>query len=327
MKAARRDFYEQGLTLAAQSRHAEAIGAYERALAERPDDVRVLFALGNTASVIGLGSAAEQFFRRVLAIEPGRLEALVNLANLLRAEGNHAAAKSLIEPALARAPDAAELWLTLGSIHRETGDRETATANYREAIRRNPDCAAALGNLADMLADDGDLAEAKTLYDRAVIRAPKDAQLKLNRAVLHLLNGELKEGWRDYAARLKVPGKAPVCDHGLKSWSGDTLKRTRLLVTAEQGVGDQIMFASLVPELAARACADGGAVILECEPRLVTLFQRSFPSVLVHGAELESKGGVTTARYGWLKQVGGANAAIEMGSLPRLMRGALERFR
>jgi len=326
MQAAQRDPYEYGLTLSAQSRHAEAIGEFERALARRPDDVRVLFALGNTARVLGLPRPAESFFRRVLALEPARLEALVNLANLLRAEGDLTAARNLIEPALARHPDAPELWLTLGSIHRELGYRATAADLYREALARRPDCAAALGNLADLLADGGDVAGSMALYDRAIVCEPKNAQLRLNRAVLYLLRGNLREGWRDYAARLKVSGKVPVCDHGLKTWNGAHLKRTRLLVTAEQGVGDQIMFASLIPELARRARDDGGAVILECEPRLVSLLTRSFPSVTVHAAQMETKGGVTTSHYPWLRQAGGANAAIEMGSLPRQMRSAIDQF-
>ncbi len=326
MRAARRDPYEQGLTLSAQSRHSEAIGEFERALAERPDDVRVLFALGNTAQALGLPKPAEAFYRRVLAQEPARLESLVNLANLLRAQGNHAAARNLIEPALVERPDAAELWVTLGSICREMGERGRAMALYRETLARNPDCAPALGNLADLLADDGNVAEAMALYDRAIVREPKNAQLRLNRAVLHFLRGELKDGWRDYAARLKVPGKAPVCDHGVKPWNGVHLKRTRLLVTTEQGIGDQVMFASLIPELAARARDDGGAVILECEPRLVSLLARSFPSVAVHASQMESKAGVTAAHYPWLKQAGGANAAIEMGSLPRHMRTAIGQF-
>ena len=89
------------------------------------------------------------------------------------------------------------------------------------------------------------------------------------------LSGNLKDGWRDYAARLKVPGKAPVAEHKLAQWTGESLKRTRLLVTAEQGVGDQIMFASMIPELAERAATEDGSVILECEPRLDQVCSRA----------------------------------------------------
>jgi tetratricopeptide (TPR) repeat protein len=325
MHAPARD-YDEGLKLSAQGRHVEAIARFERALSHRPDDARVLFALGNTARTLGLAAPAENFFRRVLAQDPARLEALISLANLLRAQGQLAAAQALLEPALARDPKSPELWLTLGSTLREQGDFASAEAHYREALALKPDYTAALANLADLLTDSGARDEALALYNRAIARAPDNAQARLNRAVLHLLTGNLKDGWRDYAARLKVPNKVPTPEHRLERWTGNNLKRTRLLVTAEQGVGDQLMFASMIPELAARAAQDGGSLVLECEPRLVPLFARSFPGAAVHAWDLDTRSGVTRARYGWLKQAGGANAAIEMGSLPKLLRNKLEAF-
>lgn len=326
MTARASDSYEQGIELSAAGRHGEAIERFETALASRPDDARVLFALGNTARALGLARPAEEFFRRVLALEPERVEALVNLANLLRAAGNFAAAEALLTPALSRNRGAAELWLTLGSCHREMGDAAGAEMHYREALARKPDYLAALANLADLHADAGNHVEALALYDRVTKRDPHNAQARLNRAVLHLLCGNLKDGWRDYGARLKIPGKAPICDHDLPRWDGTSLTRKRLLVTAEQGVGDQIMFASLFPELIARAAADGGSVILECEPRLAPLFARSFPDATVKPAQTETRAGAVTAQYGWLKAAGGANVAIEMGSLPKILRGDLSRF-
>jgi len=325
-KPASSDPYETGITLSRQNRHAEAIEQYERALAARPQDVRVLFALGNTARALGMPAPAQNFYRRVLSLEPARLEAIVNLANLLRSQGQFAAAQALLAPALARDPAAPELWLALGSTHREMGDAEGAIAHYRQALVVKPDFPAALSNLADMLADRREYAEALAYYDRAIAQEPDNAQAKLNRAVLLFLMGQLKDGWRDYAARLKIAGKTPVADHRRKRWTGESLKRTRLLVTAEQGVGDQIMFASAIPDLAARAAQEGGHVVLECEPRLVDLFSRSFPGVTVHAWDVESRGGIVHSRYGWLKQAGGATAHIEMGSIPKYLRGTIESF-
>lgn len=315
------DAYRQGLALSAKGQHAQAIERFEQALAAAPDDTRVLFALGNTARVLGLVRPAETFFRRVLALEPERLEALINLANLLRSQGQFEAAEQLLTPALARNPESAELWLTLGSVHRENDDRVRAAEHYRQALAHKPDYPQALGNLADLLADEGAVDEAFALYDRAIKLEADNAQARLNRAVLHLLKGDLKAGWRDYAARLKLPGKVPVADHKLPRWDGTPLKRRRLLVTAEQGIGDQIMFASVIPELAVQA-----SLILECEPRLAALFARSFPNVSVHAWDVETRGGVTTARHGWLKGEGGANCATEMGTLPRFLRRDVESF-
>ena len=53
--------YQSGLRLSSQGRHVEAIAQYEQALTAKPDDTKVLFALGNTAQALGLGDAAQQF--------------------------------------------------------------------------------------------------------------------------------------------------------------------------------------------------------------------------------------------------------------------------
>jgi len=41
---------------------------------------------------------------------------------------------------------------------------------------------------------------------------------------------------------------------------------------------------------------------------------------------VETRAGIVKAHYGWLKAAGGANAAIEMGSLPRILRNRIEDF-
>ena len=317
--------YEQGLKLSSQGRHLEAIECFEQALAVKPDDIKVLFALGNTARALGLEGPAESFFRQVLVLAPERLEALVNLANLLRARGQFAAARALLEPALARNPDSPELHLTLGSVWRDSGDLCQAGVCFRAALAVNPAYAPALSNLADLLTDDRHFELARTLYDRALKADAGNAQTRLNRAILYLLRGELRNGWRDYAARVDVPGKVPVSEQRLANWTGGHLRKSRLLVRAEQGVGDQIMFASVFADLAARAAKDGGSVVIECEPRLVSLFARSFPDCTVRPMVFKTGPGVV-ADYAWLKGVGGANAAILMGSLPRYLRSTMDAF-
>lgn len=318
--------YQAGLRLSEAGRHAEAIAQYEAALAVQPDDPKVLFALGNTAQILGLAGPAEQFFRKVLALEPGRLEALVNLANLLRAGGQPEAAIALLLPALARAPDSPELLLTLGSACRENGDARAAKNHFQAALAVHPGYVPALANLAEVLGDDGDRNAARTLYDQALKLEPKNAQARLNRAILHLLDGNLKDGWRDYAARTEIAGKVPRTEQRSAAWTGGSLKGKRLLVRCEQGVGDQILFASLIPDLAARAKAEGGSVVLECEPRLAPLFARSFPGVTVKPAVIRTEGGRIIADHGWLKAAGGANAMVLMGDLPRYLRPSLDRF-
>jgi tetratricopeptide (TPR) repeat protein len=320
------DPYAAGLKLAAAGRHADALIRFEEALQRTPSDLRVLFALGNTARAVGHRSAAENFYRRVLADEPDRLEALVNLANLLREMGRFREAIDLLKPSIERSPSAPELWMTLGSALRETGDSERAAIFYREALRLKPDYGPALGNLADILADDGGMEEALALYDALLKNTPQDAQARLNRAILRLASGDLRRGWRDYEYRRRID-KALVTDHGLPEWDGKKWRKgARLLVTGEQGIGDQLAFASIIPDLVRLAARHDGEVLTDVEPRLVPLFARSFPSVVVQPSVIEARGGVKIARYDWLESVGGADMAIPLGTLPSLLRRDLESF-
>ncbi len=316
--------YARGLALTAKGQHGAAISCFEQGLALAPDDARILFALGNTARDLGMADVAESFYRRVLAVEPERLEALVNLANLLRRAGHFSEAIALLEAAVD--PGQPEIQLGLGIAYLQRGEPLAAEIHFRAALQARAEYVPALGNLADILADRAEFEAALELYARALKKSPQDAQLRLNRAILHLMRGDLKEGWRDYAARLQVKDKAPLCDHGLPRWNGESLKRKRLLVTAEQGVGDHVMFASVLPDLIHRAAQDGGQVILDCDPRLVDLFARSFPEISVMPQRLRTKSSGVEAQYDWLKMRGGANLAIEMGGLPRLFRKSLESF-
>lgn len=168
--------------------------------------------------------------------------------------------------------------------------------------------------------------EALALYDRAIRSDPTNALARFSRALLRLSAGDLAGGWRDYAYRLKIKGKSLQYAHGLPKWTGGVLKRTRLLVTAEPGIGDQIAFASIIPDLASWADRAGGTLLLEADPRLVALFVRSFPHVLVRAAEIDERGGARIARYDWLAAAGGADAAIELASLPRFLRRKIGDF-
>jgi ADP-heptose:LPS heptosyltransferase len=63
--------------------------------------------------------------------------------------------------------------------------------------------------------------------------------------------------------------------HRLPLWQGDNLDGRRILLWGEQGIGDMVLFASMLPDL----LASGAQVGLELEPRLIPLFRRSFPQI------------------------------------------------
>jgi hypothetical protein len=88
-----------------------------------------------------------------------------------------------------------------------------------------------------------------------------------------------------------------------------------LLVYAEQGVGDEIMFASCLSQL----ISDAASVTIECDQRLATLFARSFTSATVHGRTRD-------ADLEWLQLLPAHDAQIAIGSLPQLLRKSADEF-
>jgi hypothetical protein len=128
------------------------------------------------------------------------------------------------------------------------------------------------------------------------------------------MHGRLEEGWKEYDGRFwyleeRVPRRPvpPVY------WGGEDLTGKRLLVWTEQGIGDAIIYSSMIPELAQRA----SAVYLECEPRLIPIFSRSFPGVQVFTLR---EGGDPNAT------MPSADYQSAIGSLGRFMRPNLDSF-
>lgn len=320
------DPYRDGLRLAATGNYAGAIALYEQALTIHPNDERVLFALAVAAKALNAAPLAENFYLRVLSLCPNRPEAVVGLANLYRETGKFSAAEALLNSALMIHAEAPELWLTMGSLKRETGDIKAARVHYREALARRPSYVPALGNLADMLADDGRNEEALCLYEKLMRLDPHNNQAHFNRSILYLSQADFSRGWRGYAARTRMHGKVPAPDHGLARWNGKFRNGKRLLVTGEQGVGDQLMFASLMPDLLTQCRRAGMSILLDCEPRLVPLLARSFPDISVHPWRVECRSGQLTSHYDWLGKAGGADTAIEIGSLPFFLRTEISQF-
>lgn len=304
--------YDDGIAALDSGRHAEAIAALEKALAANPGDPATLYALGEAAAQIGLHQAAARFFQETLAVAPDRFEATIRLSRALLAMMRHGDAIDTLRDALSRAPENAGLWLALGNAVREIGDVENAVTFYREALRLNPDSVEGLGNLADLVFDAGDVTEALMLYDAAMRRAPANAQLRLNRALALLSKGDVEAGWRDYEARLKIPGRVIERRGAPPRWDGRPRNGAPLLVMAEQGIGDQLAFAAFVPQL-----MQDGPVVLECEPRLEALLARSLPGATVRGRTVRREGATLSATYDWTD----AALSIELASLPHLCGG------
>ncbi len=328
-----------GALLGLQGRATEAVPLLERAAALKPAP-SVLSDLGNAYWLAGRAGDAERLYRGVLEADEGAAGARMNLGLLYRDQWRRADALAEFQRAYAQEPLRTSLLKNLVEVLLEAGRAGEAEALCREAAERGradaeldyatgralrelwrapealeyyerarchrPDDPELLAHLAIALQDSGHLEEAAACHDRAIAIKPAYWFARWHRSVLRLLAGDFARGWDDYDLRL-VSEETPRRARGVPAWRGEDLSGRSVLVYGEQGLGDEIMFASCLPDALARA----RAVSFEVSPRLAGLMATSFPAATVF------------AGGGALPPVVAAQAPefeIAAGSLPALFR-------
>ncbi len=279
---------------------AHALTCYESALRFLPDNPHLCNDVGRLALRMGSPSVAESFFRRVLAAQPANIEALNNLATVLRDGGRLDEAVALLPPALEASPGQARLWNVLGTVLDAQGDAKTAAIFYAEALQLDPNLAHARNNYGHSLLASGDPLGALDHLRRALpdLVGPDNIRTcAMGIAHCHLALGELDAGWRAYAAR-HLTGTMDSLDWQVTCprWQGEAFTGSHILVSAEQGLGDEVMFAGLLPDLIAEA--GGGQITVAVEPRLVALFQRSFPACRIIAHRTVTNGSIRQRSFG-----------------------------
>ena len=309
---------------------AGALGAYETALAAAPHDVDLLAALAQIAERLGMMAPAEGLWRQACALAPDNLQAQDGRARTLRELGRYDEAIAILQAAIKAHPTEARLWNSVGVTLSQQGQTETALTFYDEALRLDPRLATAAYNRACAQFDLGALEAAKADFATAgkLARKPADAaMITFAAATLALARGDLAGGWEGYEARLSPHRARPVTFEAPgRRWAPDLpLAGKRLLVLAEQGLGDELLFASLLPDVI-EALGPEGRLTLAVEPRLVSLFARSLPQAEILAHRTETVGGRVRRSAGGLADPGAIDVWAPLASLPRQFRRAVTDF-
>src|SRR5262249_1190648 len=148
---------------------------------------------------------------------------------------------------------------------------DAATA-FETAIRLRPYYDKAYNNLGSSLLEQGRFDESMAAYRKAVALTPDYAEAQCAKGMLHLLLGELGPGGRGYEFGMNMKrGRMKSAYRQYATWEGEELAGKTVVVSAEQGVGDQIMFASLLPDLVERQAI----CLMRLDDRLQPLLRRS----------------------------------------------------
>lgn len=230
-----------------------------------------LSTLGEYLRKDGQLTAAVETHRSALTLQPDHPLIEYNLAATLGDAKQFDEAEVIYKRIIARQPDFVKALVNLGNIYRENNRHDEAMALFERAIAIEP-TPQAYANIAVTFGEIGWLSTSLMLHNKAMALGPRDAAARHNHAMALLAIGQLKSGWEEYDARFTTAhvGTPP---RARPTWQGEALAGKRILVWMEEGAGDQILHASMIPDLI--AC--GGHVLIECLARLAPVFARSFP--------------------------------------------------
>ncbi len=272
------------------------------------DDADALLSRALEAQQTGDSDEAAALYEQLIKAAPARPEGYVNLGRIKQDRNDLAGAEALYQQAISAVPNAAFAHLNLGVIHVGRGDDLAAAGAFEQALQLDPTLAPAHFNLAGVYQREGRVHEALAQLDGLLADHPTDLSAILAKVPLLFDMGRLEEAWAHYAHRRAL---FPDTNAALTAplWQGEDISNKKILLSYEQGLGEQIMFASMVPEI----IAEGADLTVECEPRLVSLFARSFPGAAVVPWQKPRHPSVTEAQFDMYAPMGNAGAWLRRG--------------
>lgn len=313
-------FNDQALQVHAAGRNDEAISLLRMAITLNPGQPLYHNNLGELLRLQGLTDLAMLSQDEAIRLNPNYAEAHSNRGNLLRQLNRGDEAIAEYRTALKLKPDFVDALNNLGAALLDRHDNAGAAEVLKKAVRLNPDIGMAQRNLGlalsalqdfagaeaafkaslaarfkpieggaaethlllgDIARANNDLDSAMQWYERSWHERPGYGEAHNRYAVALMVDGRYREAWPHFEARWSLAEtNADKRPFTLPFWKGEALAPGQtLLLFTEQGVGESLVLWSLLPELLAR----GITPVIECDPRMIPILQRSFPGIEMYG--------------------------------------------
>ncbi len=246
---------------------------------------------------------AAHVYHQILNHDPSNANILFLLGDLHVRQGHNGMAINLLSNSAAVKPMPAAL-NALGCACKHENFLEEAEEAWLKSVEAG-ETTEVYNNLASLHADSGRPEKALEYVEKSLALEPANPNAHWNKALALLTARRWREAWPEHEHRFnpEVQKTSVRRDFGVPQWNGEHTRK--LAVHGEQGIGDEIMFLSMLQDAIDR-CDD---VVVEVEPRLMDVVERSFPSVRAYANEAAMKAHET-----------GFTAQIALGSLGLVLR-------
>jgi tetratricopeptide (TPR) repeat protein len=264
---------------------------------------------------------AKDILEYVLELDPESYDAHINLCNVYQTLGKSEESLKLSIKAIQIKPDSVVAFNNLGTAFADLNMVSEAREALTIAIQIDPSYIPTVINLAQIQVKLENYFEGARLYEEALQRkniSPNEAALvKYYLGYAYLHQGELCKGWDYYengfGSLLPVAALRSKRKFLQPQWQGESIGDKTLLIWREQGLGDEIEFATCLHDVS----LTGMNVILECEPRLIDIFKRTYPAFTVRAESIGPD---------FFSAAHDFDVQCAIGSLPRIFRREMASF-
>lgn len=253
----------------------QAYDSLNRAVTLAPDNPQILLNMGAMLASIERFEQSAEWLEKCLQKSPNFLLALEHLAGVRTGQKKFEEALELGKRILEINPQALDTYATMGEALMNLGRFEETIElmNKALAIRAHPSVMQSLSNAYTRM---GNGEEGLKHIEKAIALDPKNAVLHFNRSIILLLLGRLQEAWQEYEWRWQHPRMVGRNRRfNVPEWKGEQLNGKRVLVHAEQGMGDTIFFGRYCMNIAKD---HGGQAVVWCQNAMVDLV-KTIPGV------------------------------------------------
>jgi tetratricopeptide (TPR) repeat protein len=245
-------------------RFAEAEISLRRALRIKPAESAYHLQLARVLQRQEKDAEAIAVLQGTLRQQPACLDAMMALAAALVRQERLDEAADVYRAALAERPDFAEAAGSLAFVLECQGRLDEALAEAERAVALKPDYAESFNNLGVVLRSLHRLDDACAAFRRSLELSPQFALTEFNLGTTLLLAGRYAEGWPGYRQHARIAGTSAP-GPAMTEWDGRLIPGQRLLVYADQGLGDTIQFVRFLSPCREKSQA---RVTVRCQPAL-----------------------------------------------------------